>query len=80
MALSNGDDGFIFKKNGGWHMSARMTEDTVCMALNMAIGLRNSMKSLVVHSDRGYQYASQKYQSLLINHGFIGSMNLKVDC
>lgn len=41
-------------------MSSRMTEDTVCMALNMAIGLRNPMKGLIVHSDRGAQYASHR--------------------
>ena len=64
----------------GWHMSSRMTSDTVCMALNMAIGLRNPEKGLVVHSDRGSQYASQKYQSLLSNHSFIGSMSRKGDC
>ena len=58
----------------GWHMSSRMTADTVCMALNMAVGLRNPMKGLIMHSDRGAQYASQQYQSLLANYGFIGSM------
>lgn len=43
----------------------------------MAVGLRNPLKGLIVHSDRGSQYASQKYQSLLANHGFIGSMSPK---
>jgi len=62
------------RKVVGWHMSPRMTADTVCMALNMAIGLRNPEKGLMVHSDRGSQYASQQYQSILANHGFIGSI------
>ena len=61
-------------------MSPRMTADTVCLALNMAKGLRNPTKGLIVHSDRGSQYASQKYQSLLASHGFIGSMSRKGDC
>ena len=56
-----------------------MTADTVCLALNMAIGLRNPEKGLIVHSDRGSQYASQQYQSLLANYGFIGSMSRKGD-
>ena len=64
----------------GWHMSSRMTADTVCMALYMAFGLRNPIKGLIVHSDRGSQYASQQYQSLLANHGFIGSMSRKGHC
>ena len=33
-----------------------------------------------MHSDRGSQYARQQYQSLLANHGFIGSMSRKGDC
>ena len=65
------------RKVVGWHMSSRMTADIVCMALNVAIGLRNPEKGLIVHSDRGSQYASQQYQSLLASHGFIGSMSRK---
>ena len=61
-------------------MSSRMTADTVSLALNMAIGLRNPEKGLIVHSDRGSQYASQQYQSLLANYGFIGSMSRKGNC
>lgn len=65
------------RKVVGWHMSFRMSADTVCMALNVPIGLRNPEKGLIVHSDRGAQYASQQYQSLLASHGFIGSMSRK---
>lgn len=68
------------RKIVGGNMSARMAADSVYMALNMAIDLRNPMKCIIVHSDRGYQYASHKYQSLLENHGFIGSMRPKGDC
>ena len=46
-------------------MSSRMTADTVSLALNMAIGLRNPEKGLIVHSDRGSQYASQQCPDLL---------------
>ena len=68
------------RKIVGWNMSSRMTADTVSLALNMAIGLRNPEKGLIVHSDRGSQYASQQYQSLLANYGFIGSMSRKGNC
>ena len=53
------------RKIVGWNMSSRMTADTVSLALNMAIGLRNPEKGLIVHSDRGSQYASQQCPDLL---------------
>ena len=68
------------RKVVGWNISPWMTADTACMALNMGIGLSNPEKGLIVHSDRGSQYASQQYQSLLANYGFIGSMSRKGDC
>jgi putative transposase len=80
LALSDSNDRFILKKSCGLAYEPRMTADTVCIALNMTIGLRNPGKGLIVHSDRGSQYASQKYQSLLANHGFIESMSGKGDC
>ena len=54
------------RKVVGWHMSSRMTADTVCMALNMDVGLRNPMKGLIMHSDRGAQYASQQYWQMMV--------------
>jgi transposase InsO family protein len=35
---------------------------------------------LLLHSDRGVQYASDQYQSLLCSHGFICSMSGQGDC
>ncbi len=35
---------------------------------------------LIVHSDRGVQYASYKYRNLLKSKGYIGSMSKKGDC
>lgn len=35
---------------------------------------------MVVHSDRGSQYASAQYQALLAGHGFICSMSRKGNC
>jgi len=43
----------------------------------MAIDLRKPGKGLIVHSDRGSQYASQMHRDLLEKHGFIQSMSGK---
>ena len=51
----------------GWHMSSRMTSDTVCMALNMAIGLRNPD---IVHSNRGSQICEPKIPIIALKSWF----------
>ena len=57
-------------------MKARL----VCDALQMAIWQRQPQSELIVHSDRGSQYASKERRRLLRNHGFIGSMSRKGIC
>ncbi len=66
------------RKIVGWSMSSRMKASLVCDALLMAIWQRNPGKDLIVHSDQGVQYASDKYRKLLNRHGLIGSMSKKV--
>ncbi len=61
-------------------MGSRMKATLVCDALNMAIWQRKPLSGLVVHSDRGTQYASYQYRNLLMNKGYIGSMSRKGDC
>jgi putative transposase len=46
----------------------------------MAVGRRRPEAGLIVHSDRGSQYASNDYQRLLAQHGFLCSMSRKGDC
>ncbi|MDB5916351.1 MAG: uncharacterized protein JWR40_585 [Massilia sp.] len=46
----------------------------------MAIQQRRPAAGLVVHSDRGSQYASELYQVLLTQHGFVCSMSRKGNC
>jgi hypothetical protein len=46
----------------------------------MAIQQRKPAPGLIVHSDRGSQYASALYQDLLGEHGFICSMSRKGNC
>ena len=68
------------RKVVGWSMGSRMKAQLVCDALMMAIWLRRPKAGLVVHSDRGTQYASKTYRRLLKAHSFIGSMSRKGDC
>ena len=64
----------------GWAMSATMPADLVCRALKMAIGARKPAAGLIMHSDRGSQYASHEYQALLKQHGMVCSMSRKGNC
>ncbi len=57
-------------------MKAKLVMD----ALRMAIWQRRPPAGLIVHSDRGSQYASKVYRRLLKAHEFIGSMSRKGDC
>ena len=49
-------------------------------AFQMAIVQRNRALGLIVHSDRGTQYASGLHQTLLAQHGLLGSMSRKGNC
>jgi transposase InsO family protein len=64
----------------GWSMGERITRDLVMNALTMAVWRRQPQAGLIVHSDRGSQYASNDYQKLLAQHGFLCSMSRKGDC
>jgi transposase InsO family protein len=64
----------------GWAMSERMPAQLVNDALMMAIWKRKPPKGLMVHSDRGSQYASDLYQKTIKDHGFICSMSRKGNC
>lgn len=64
----------------GWSMSDRMTATLVTDSLEMALWKRRPLAGLLVHSDRGSQYASDRYQQLLSDNGFICSMSRKGNC
>ena len=61
-------------------MAPSMPAKLVCDALNMAIQQRRPAPGLIVHSDRGSQYASVLYQDLLTEHGLVCSMSRKGNC
>jgi len=52
----------------------------VIASLNMAIKQRKLSSDLLLHSDRGSQYASRLYQLLLVKHGILCSMSGKGNC
>ena len=68
------------RKIVGWAMATAMPAALVCAALQMAIVQRNPAAGLIVHSDRGTQYASAEHQALLAKHGLVGSMSRKGNC
>lgn len=64
----------------GWSMGERLKADLACDALAMAIKQRQAAPGLMVHSDRGVQYASSAFQALLTEHHYLGSMSRKGNC
>ncbi len=61
----------------GWAMSDRLKSDFVVEALRQAIGRRNPDPCCIFHSDRGIQYASDDFRTVLKANGFIQSMSRK---
>jgi transposase InsO family protein len=70
------------RKVVGWSMSHLMRTSLVIDALRMALGRRcpDEAGSLLHHSDRGSQYASQAFQDLLRDHNIACSMSRKGNC
>jgi transposase InsO family protein len=70
------------RKIVGWSLSHRMQTSLVMDALRMALGRRSpdQAKSLMHHSDRGSQYASQAFQDLLRERNITCSMSRKANC
>jgi putative transposase len=64
----------------GWSMNSRMTKALVINALSDACIRRNPEPGLILHSDRGSQYCSAKYQKEIAKRKFICSMSRKGNC
>jgi putative transposase len=58
----------------GYAIGPRMTSHLADAALRTAISRRAPTGTVVVHSDRGGQFRSKRYQRTLRAHGLIGSM------
>lgn len=68
------------RKIVGWAMAPSMPAELVCQALQVAIGQREVAPGLLVHSDRGSQYASELHRKLLEQYGLQISMSRKGNC
>jgi len=64
----------------GWAMSQILNATLVIAALRMALGQRRPAKTLILHSDRGAQFASAAYRQVLAQHGLVPSMSRKANC
>ena len=63
----------------GWSMSEAIDATLVCTALKSAWWLRKPSKGLLVHTDRGAQYASGRYWALAAELGITMSMSRKAN-
>ena len=63
-----------------WSMSDNLDAVNTCNALKMAIGRRGPQEGLIIHSDRGVQYASEEFRDLISENNFRQSMSRKADC
>jgi putative transposase len=64
----------------GWAMSPILDAPLAIAALRMALAQRQPGQSLIVHSDRGMQFASAAYRQVLAEHGLIASMSRAGNC
>lgn len=64
----------------GWSMSRWIDAKLVLNALQMAVKSRQPRSGLIVHTDRGSQYACNEYRAFIAAHGIVPSMSRKRDC
>ena len=64
----------------GYAMGERLSRHLVSQSLLMAVKARRPGKGLLHHSDRGGQYCSHEYQSLLRQFGLEVSMSQRGNC
>ena len=64
----------------GWSMSDRIKADLVCQALKSAYWQRKPPPGLIMHSDRGSQYAGDQHCALIKDFCMVQSMSRKGNC
>lgn len=64
----------------GWATARTLETSLVLQALQQAIAQRRPKPGLIVHSDRGVQYASAAYRQVLERHRLLPSMSRKANC
>lgn len=68
------------RKIVGWNTSDRIDRFLTLTALESALNIRQPLRGLIHHSDRGGQYAADDYQRRLVRAGAVSSMSRKGDC
>ncbi|GGD70083.1 transposase [Caballeronia grimmiae] len=63
----------------GWSMSERINAELVCQALRSACWHRKPVPGLLLHSDRGSQYASRAYRKLAADFKMKVSMSRRAN-
>ncbi len=63
-----------------WDLSGSLERYSVIKALNKAIIRRRPGEGLMIHSDRGIQYASADFKKIIKEHKYIQSMSRKGNC
>lgn len=64
----------------GLAMDKTMADTLVITAMTQAMMRRSPARGLILHSDRGSQYAGNDFKALLAQNEFVGSMSRKGDC
>lgn len=64
----------------GWAMDESLDARLAVKALKMAVVQRRPASSLIVHSDRGSQFASAAFRQTLAAHQLVASMSRKGNC
>ncbi len=64
----------------GWSLSSSLDHTVALTALQRAVARRQPPPGLIIHSDRGVQYACSNFASWVSRHGFVQSMSRKGDC
>ena len=67
------------RKVVGWSMNTRINRKLVTDAFDMAFANRYPTPGLIIHSDRGSQYASNDFKNKIKKLGFVQSMSRKGD-
>ena len=67
------------RKIVGWALADHMRADLVCDAFKQALGSRQNYRGVIFHSDRGSQYGSKKFRTLLSQAGALQSMSARAN-
>jgi len=64
----------------GWSMSERLKAELVCDALKSAYWKRKAAPGLIMYTDRGSQYAGDRYRASIKDFRMIQSMSRRENC